>query len=192
MGKQPEDHLLTPLGVRRGYDSKPQQHQRECENGREQGSKLHITCLYAQQDQRLWRVLWRHLSLLKHPHPGGELCWHEEVLSRNRQPFEIEAATEHCRQSSLLILGVSVDLLLAFGNQARDIYQVLLSISEEQAPQLVLVLLRPVAWEDEAFVDPLILPRRGTLTTRRPREQIHMEIAQDVDKAIKVSILSTS
>lgn len=176
------DHILAPLGVKRDSGSTPEQRQGEYGNGKRQGSELHITCLYAQEDQRLWRDLWRHLSLLKHPRAGGELCWHEVVL-RCHQPVEIEAAA-HCRQSSFIILGVSVDLLLAFHGLASDLYQALLSISQEQAPQLVLVMLRPAAWEDEAFIDPLILPRRGTLTTRQHREQIHVEIAQGVRIAI--------
>jgi len=175
------ESILAPLGV--GRENATSQHRNQGEE--QQANELHITCISDLGDQRLWHDLSRHLHLLKHPLKGGVLRWHEETLYSYVQSFEVEEISNHLMQSQLILLGVSVNLVGAFRNHAEAVYETLVRISQEMAPQIVLVMLRPVIWEDEHFIAPLILPKRGTITTRQHRERSYVEVAEEVYEAIK-------
>ena len=145
---------------------------------------LHMTCLYSDMDYSLWKSVQQHLACVKHP-ADGAVCWHAHDISPSREAWRTRHILEDLRQTQLILLFVSIDLMAALSDQAEEIYHALIAtLHREQPARIIVVAARPTAWYDDYLIDLPRAPRKGTLATMRHAELGYVEVAHAVQQAI--------
>jgi len=164
------DTLLQHLGVRQETQNSP--------------LDLHMTCLYSDMDHSLWKSVQQHLACVKHP-TNGAICWHAHDISPYREAWRTKHILEDLRQTHLILLFISIDLMAVLSDQAEEIYHALIAtLRREQPARIIVVAARPTAWYDDYLVDLPRAPRKGTLATMRHAELGYVEVARAVQQAI--------
>lgn len=174
--------ILTPLGVKReGVQeiSRPRHNE-----------DLHITCLYSHKDKALWTELQQYLDLLKRRYCSIS-TWHaheiNNFLSMN-DPQVADRIKRDITRADIVLLGLSVDLAISLYEQGRYIYHLLVRRIHDQLcqPEIITILLRAIAWEDDHLPLQPTVPDDGQIGGRRNRDVAYVQVSQAVELAIEL------
>lgn len=114
---------------------------------------LHMPCLYSYMDHSLWKSVQQHLTCLKHP-ADGAMCWHAHDISPHQEAWQTKHTLEDLRQTQLILLIISSDLMAALSDQAEEMYHALIAtLHREQPARIIVVAARPTAWYGDYLID---------------------------------------
>ena len=138
-----------------------------------------ILCLYSRHDERAIKQLTTHLAALKERHP---VSWHEAAVEYN-------GYMKYLDNASLILMLLSADFLNWDSFWDNGLPQIMRKHESGEAV-VIPIILRSVLWQDTPFNQLMALPRDGRAIThhertRRERERINVEVAQEVEAVVE-------
>lgn len=142
---------------------------------------LSIEFCFAQEDQSLVRQARSHLGNLEHQ---GLLCPAREVCAGGER---LHARSEALAAADIVLFFLSPDFFTSAECQ-QDIQQVLATApSGERKTQIMLLLLRPVDWDDQRLQGLPVVPRnRRPVTLWRNRDMALLDLVAQIRQLLPV------
>ncbi len=102
--------ILDPLGVELHGPDGPNEGLLEARlrEARQSGPFIEVVCLYAEEDERYWKQLFEHFTVLRDDH----LSWHPCKVSKQWK-MPVEELMHQLERAHLVLTLISVDLLVA-------------------------------------------------------------------------------